>query len=129
MRAKGHGSVGSCGAGELGGGRAGSSLDAAWEWRASPPACLAANKANTSTNLYSQTCRARAGAALVQADKYGVPRICFVNKMDRMGANFLRTRDMVRAARPSQVPAGRPAQQGPALRRADRELGQRAGPG
>lgn len=30
-----------------------------------------------------------------QADKYGVPRICFVNKMDRMGANFLRTCDMV----------------------------------
>ncbi|WP_028389271.1 elongation factor G, partial [Legionella fairfieldensis] len=25
-----------------------------------------------------------------QADKYGVPRIVFVNKMDRMGANFLR---------------------------------------
>src|SRR6266481_523762 len=23
-----------------------------------------------------------------QADKYGVPRICFVNKMDRMGADF-----------------------------------------
>ena len=23
-----------------------------------------------------------------QADKYGVPRICFVNKMDRTGANF-----------------------------------------
>lgn len=30
-----------------------------------------------------------------QADKYKVPRICFVNKMDRMGANFFRTRDMV----------------------------------
>lgn len=30
-----------------------------------------------------------------QADKYHVPRICFVNKMDRMGANFLRTADMV----------------------------------
>lgn len=30
-----------------------------------------------------------------QADKYGVPRICFVNKMDRMGANFLRCADMV----------------------------------
>ena len=30
-----------------------------------------------------------------QADKYGVPRICFVNKMDRMGANFYRTRDMI----------------------------------
>jgi elongation factor G len=30
-----------------------------------------------------------------QADKYGVPRICFVNKMDRMGANFLRTREMI----------------------------------
>ena len=25
-----------------------------------------------------------------QATKYGVPRICFVNKMDRMGANFFR---------------------------------------
>ena len=24
-----------------------------------------------------------------QSDKYGVPRIVFVNKMDRMGANFL----------------------------------------
>ncbi len=33
-----------------------------------------------------------------QADKYGVPRICFVNKMDRMGANFFRTRNMVRRA-------------------------------
>lgn len=32
-----------------------------------------------------------------QADKYGVPRICFVNKMDRMGANFLRTVDMIKA--------------------------------
>ncbi|MCL0044311.1 elongation factor G, partial [Dehalococcoidia bacterium] len=31
-----------------------------------------------------------------QADRYGVPRICFVNKMDRMGANFARSVDMVR---------------------------------
>ncbi|MDR1208184.1 MAG: elongation factor G [Holosporales bacterium] len=30
-----------------------------------------------------------------QADKYNVPRICFVNKMDRMGANFLRCVDMI----------------------------------
>ena len=30
-----------------------------------------------------------------QADKYGVPRLCFVNKMDRLGANFYRTRDMI----------------------------------
>ncbi|TKY55411.1 Elongation factor G-2 [Spatholobus suberectus] len=30
-----------------------------------------------------------------QADRYGVPRICFVNKMDRLGANFYRTRDMI----------------------------------
>lgn len=30
-----------------------------------------------------------------QADRYKVPRICFVNKMDRAGANFFRTRDMI----------------------------------
>ncbi len=31
-----------------------------------------------------------------QADDYGVPRICFVNKMDRTGANFERTIGMIR---------------------------------
>uniref|UniRef100_A0A0D6QRK2 Elongation factor G, chloroplastic n=1 Tax=Araucaria cunninghamii TaxID=56994 RepID=A0A0D6QRK2_ARACU len=46
-----------------------------------------------------------------QADKYGVPRICFVNKMDRLGANFFRTRDMIIAnlgAKPLvvQIPIG-----------------------
>ncbi|MDA0987787.1 MAG: elongation factor G [Chloroflexi bacterium] len=30
-----------------------------------------------------------------QADKYHVPRICFINKMDRVGANFQRTIDMI----------------------------------
>ena len=30
-----------------------------------------------------------------QADKYGLPRICFINKMDRTGANFYRTVDMI----------------------------------
>ncbi len=30
-----------------------------------------------------------------QADKYSVPRICFVNKMDRTGANFYRTVEMI----------------------------------
>jgi elongation factor G len=30
-----------------------------------------------------------------QADKYDVPRMCFVNKMDRMGANFYRCVDMI----------------------------------
>nr|MCU0476051.1 elongation factor G [Anaerolineae bacterium] len=30
-----------------------------------------------------------------QADQYKVPRICFVNKMDRMGANFTRTVSMI----------------------------------
>ncbi len=30
-----------------------------------------------------------------QADKYSVPRICFVNKMDRMGANFERCVEMI----------------------------------
>ncbi|HXR54976.1 MAG TPA: elongation factor G, partial [Acidimicrobiales bacterium] len=31
-----------------------------------------------------------------QANKYGVPRICFVNKMDRVGADFGRTVNMIR---------------------------------
>jgi len=30
-----------------------------------------------------------------QADKYGVPRMCFVNKMDRTGANFYRCVEMM----------------------------------
>ena len=46
-----------------------------------------------------------------QADKYRVPRICFVNKMDRMGANFDRTVQMIKdrlGARPVpvQLPIG-----------------------
>ena len=31
-----------------------------------------------------------------QADRYGVPRICFVNKMDRVGADLFRCVDMIR---------------------------------
>ncbi len=31
-----------------------------------------------------------------QADRYKVPRICFVNKMDRVGASYERTMDMIR---------------------------------
>jgi len=30
-----------------------------------------------------------------QADRYKVPRICFINKMDRVGANFTRTLSMI----------------------------------
>jgi elongation factor G len=46
-----------------------------------------------------------------QADKYKVPRICFVNKMDRTGANFDRTVQMIKdrlGARPVpiQLPIG-----------------------
>jgi elongation factor G len=46
-----------------------------------------------------------------QANKYGVPRIAFVNKMDRAGANFLRVVEQIRkrlAARPIpiQLPIG-----------------------
>jgi elongation factor G len=46
-----------------------------------------------------------------QADKYGVPRICFVNKMDRIGADFFRCVDMMvdrLGARPMvmQLPIG-----------------------
>ncbi len=31
-----------------------------------------------------------------QADKYNVPRVCFINKMDKLGANFHRTVSMIR---------------------------------
>ncbi|OGG15055.1 translation elongation factor G [Candidatus Gottesmanbacteria bacterium RIFCSPHIGHO2_01_FULL_39_10] len=31
-----------------------------------------------------------------QADKYNVPRVCFINKMDKLGANFDRTVGMIR---------------------------------
>lgn len=31
-----------------------------------------------------------------QADRFGVPRVCFINKMDRPGANVRRTLDMMR---------------------------------
>jgi elongation factor G len=46
-----------------------------------------------------------------QADRYGVPRICFVNKMDRVGASYDRTIDMIRERLganplPVQVPIG-----------------------
>jgi elongation factor G len=45
------------------------------------------------------------------ADNYGVPRICYVNKMDRSGAGFLRCVDMIKkrlGARPLpvQLPIG-----------------------
>ena len=39
-----------------------------------------------------------------QANKYKVPRMCFINKMDRTGANFYRTLDMIKD-RLSAVPA------------------------
>src|SRR5579884_978226 len=46
-----------------------------------------------------------------QANKYRVPRICFVNKMDRIGADFYRAVDMIRDrldAHPAvvQIPIG-----------------------
>jgi elongation factor G len=49
-----------------------------------------------------------------QADRYNVPRICFVNKLDRTGADFWRTVDMIRDRLgahpvPLQLPIGREA--------------------
>ncbi len=46
-----------------------------------------------------------------QADRYGVPRICFINKMDRVGSNFYRCVDMIRDRLkakpvPLQIPIG-----------------------
>ncbi len=47
-----------------------------------------------------------------QADKYHVPRICFVNKMDRVGADFERTVSMIKERLqanplPVQLPLGK----------------------
>ena len=47
-----------------------------------------------------------------QADKYGVPRLCFINKMDRVGADFFMSVDTIREklgarAVPIQLPIGR----------------------
>src|SRR5712672_1732168 len=49
-----------------------------------------------------------------QADKYGVPRICFINKLDKMGADFEHAIDTIRKrlnARPVaiQIPIGQEA--------------------
>ncbi len=49
-----------------------------------------------------------------QADKYHVPRICFVNKLDRAGANFTRAVDSIRERLganpvPIQMPLGEEA--------------------
>ena len=46
-----------------------------------------------------------------QAERFGVPRICFVNKMDRMGASFWHTVEMIRdrlgaVPAPVQLPIG-----------------------
>lgn len=46
-----------------------------------------------------------------QADKYNVPRLCFVNKMDKMGADFYMSLDSIRTrlntkAVPIQLPIG-----------------------
>jgi elongation factor G len=46
-----------------------------------------------------------------QADRYGVPRICFVNKMDRVGASFERTIESIKDRLganpiPMQIPIG-----------------------
>jgi elongation factor G len=46
-----------------------------------------------------------------QADRYGVPRICFVNKMDRVGASFERTIESIKQRLganpiPMQLPIG-----------------------
>ena len=47
-----------------------------------------------------------------QADRYGVPRICFINKLDRTGADFWRGVESIKErlganAVPIQIPIGR----------------------
>ena len=50
-----------------------------------------------------------------QADKYGVPRICFINKMDKIGADFLMCVDSIKEKLgaiplPVQLPIGAESQ-------------------
>jgi elongation factor G len=54
---------------------------------------------------------AQSEAVWRQADKYGVARICFINKMDRVGADFQHTVTMINErlrskALPVQIPVG-----------------------
>jgi elongation factor G len=49
-----------------------------------------------------------------QADRYHVPRVCFINKLDRVGADFYRSVDSIKErlganAVPLQLPIGREA--------------------
>ena len=46
-----------------------------------------------------------------QADHYNIPRICFINKMDRIGADYERTIEMIKdklfaLPLPLQIPIG-----------------------
>ena len=54
---------------------------------------------------------AQSEAVWRQADRYNVPRICFINKMDRVGANFWRSVSMIKKRLdanplPIQIPLG-----------------------
>ncbi|MEM7539816.1 MAG: elongation factor G [Chloroflexota bacterium] len=54
-------------------------------WETSPP--------NTKVNFLDLTLQKKDNRR--QADRYQVPRICFINKMDRTGASFENTCDMI----------------------------------
>ena len=59
-----------------------------------------------------------------QADKYNVPRICFVNKMDRVGADFPRCIDDSRGLGANPVAISCPSTEAKHIgRRPDREKG------
>ena len=70
-------------------------------WRSS--AACACSTARSSSSTAWPACEPQSETVWRQADRYDVPRICFVNKLDRTGADFWRCVESIRDA-PRRAP-------------------------